>query len=74
MGSGAEVTIRDLASLIARVVGYNGRLSWDETRPDGTPRKLMDNSRLAATGFVCKTPLPEGLEAMYKWYLNTDYH
>lgn len=70
-GSGAEVSIRDLAGMIAGVVGFQGRLVWDSSRPDGTPRKLMDNSRLAATGFACETPLSEGLAAMYDWYLTT---
>jgi GDP-L-fucose synthase len=69
VGSGSEVTIRDLAELIARVVGFEGALVWDASKPDGTPRKLMDSSRLAALGWTAKIGLEEGLRRTYADFL-----
>eukprot|EP00245_Coleochaete_scutata_P010117 TRINITY_DN3493_c0_g2_i1.p1 TRINITY_DN3493_c0_g2~~TRINITY_DN3493_c0_g2_i1.p1 ORF type:complete len:313 (-),score=64.69 TRINITY_DN3493_c0_g2_i1:363-1301(-) len=69
MGSGKEVTIKELAELVKEVVGFEGELVWDSTKPDGTPRKLMDNSKLAGIGWEAKIPLKEGLEETYKWYV-----
>lgn len=69
VGSGKEVTIKELAELIKDVVGFEGDLVWDRTKPDGTPRKLMDSSKLADLGWSPKISLREGLEATYKWYL-----
>eukprot|EP00243_Klebsormidium_subtile_P003019 TRINITY_DN16153_c0_g1_i1.p1 TRINITY_DN16153_c0_g1~~TRINITY_DN16153_c0_g1_i1.p1 ORF type:complete len:331 (+),score=115.47 TRINITY_DN16153_c0_g1_i1:191-1183(+) len=69
MGSGSEVTIKDLAELVKEVVGYEGELKWDTTKPDGTPRKLMDNSKIAGLGWTAKISLKEGLTGTYKWYL-----
>lgn len=68
-GSGEEISIRDLAELISEVVGYGGTLTWDTTKPDGTPRKLMDSSRLKHLGWAPRTPLREGLARMYEWFL-----
>ncbi len=68
-GSGSEVTIAELARTIARVVGYEGRVELDPTKPDGTPRKLMDNSRLAEMGWVATTGLEQGLRLAYEAYL-----
>jgi GDP-L-fucose synthase len=68
-GAGTDVTIRELAETIGRVVGFNGRLVFDTTKPDGTPRKLMDSSRLAALGFKPKTSLESGIADVYRWYL-----
>ena len=65
VGSGMEVTIRDLAEMVCRVVGFEGRLVWDASKPDGTPRKLMDSSRLAALGWTAKIRLEEGLRRTY---------
>ena len=70
-GSGAEVSIRELTGLIAEVVGYRGRIVWDTDKPDGTPRKIMDSSRLHALGWRAETPLRQGLEKMYAWYRRT---
>ncbi len=70
-GSGDEVSIRALADLIATVVDYQGKIIWDAEKPDGTPRKLMDNSRLAAMGWRAKTTLNDGLARMYQWYCET---
>ena len=69
VGSGSEVTIRELAELIARVVGFEGKLVWDATKPDGTPRKLMDSRRLAALGWTAKIGLEEGLHRTYADFL-----
>ena len=68
-GSGEEVTIRDLVSMIADTVGYRGRIVFDPSKPDGTPRKIMDSSRIHAMGWRHKTPLQEGLRRTYEWYV-----
>lgn len=68
-GSDQEVTIRKLTELVAETVGFTGKISWDASKPDGTPRKIMDNSRLRALGWKPKTSLPEGLAKMYAWFL-----
>ncbi|XP_057872125.1 putative GDP-L-fucose synthase 2 [Cryptomeria japonica] len=69
MGSGIEVTIKELAELVKEVVGFGGELKWDSTKPDGTPRKLMDSSRLASMGWNPNISLRDGLVDTYKWYL-----
>ena len=69
VGSGQEVSIRDLAEVIARVVGYEGEVRWDASKPDGTPRKLLDSSRLHALGWRAEVPLEEGIRATYAWYV-----
>lgn len=70
VGSGKEVTIKELAELVAEVVGFKGELVWDSTKPDGTPRKLMDSSKLATMGWEPRIPLKEGLAETYSWYLD----
>ncbi|XP_043726065.1 putative GDP-L-fucose synthase 2 isoform X1 [Telopea speciosissima] len=69
MGSGKEVSIKELAELVKEVVGFQGDLVWDSTKPDGTPRKLMDSSELANLGWAPKISLWDGLVDTYKWYL-----
>ena len=69
VGSGEEVTIRELAGIIADVVGYDGELSFDSSMPDGAPRKLLDCSRLTLLGWRSKVALREGVERTYRWYL-----
>ena len=69
LGSGKEVSIRDLAGLIGQVVGFSGRLTFDSSKPDGTPRKVMDVSRLRELGWEANTPLVEGLRQTYEWYV-----
>jgi len=69
IGSGQEVSIRELATTIVEVVGYQGELVFDTTKPDGTPRKLLDSSRLEALGWSAPTSLRNGLAATYDWYL-----
>lgn len=69
VGSGVEVSIKELAELVKDVVGFEGELVWDTSKPDGTPRKLMDSSKLAELGWVPKISLRDGLVDTYKWYL-----
>lgn len=68
LGAREEISIRDLAKLLARVIGFRGRLDFDPTRPDGTPRKKVDTSRLDALGWRSATPLEQGLRETYAWY------
>jgi len=69
VGSGEELTIRQLAELIAQEVGFTGRLEFDPTMPDGTPRKLMDVARIRALGWKHRISLSEGIRGAYAWYL-----
>jgi len=69
VGTGADVTIAELAQTIARVTGFPGKVSFDPTKPDGTPRKLMDVSRLAGMGWRASIGLEDGLKDAYRWYL-----
>ena len=69
VGSGSEITIRDLAELIRETVGYRGELTNDTSKPDGTPRKLMDSSKMKALGWEAKTSLAEGLKIAYADFL-----
>ena len=69
VGSGEEISIRALAELVARVTGFAGRLEFDPTMPDGTPRKLMDVSRIRALGWAPRRSLEEGVRDAYAWYL-----
>jgi GDP-L-fucose synthase len=69
VGAGSDVTIRELAETIADVVGFRGTLAFDPSRPDGTPRKLMDVSRINALGWKPKTPLRDGLAQAYAWFV-----
>ena len=69
VGTGVDCTIRELAETVARVTGFTGQLSFDATKPDGTPRKLMDVSRLRALGWQADISLEEGLSDAYSWYV-----
>lgn len=68
-GAGFDVTIREIAETIADVVGYKGALTFDTTKPDGTPRKIMDSSRIRALGWKPEISLEDGLRSAYAWYL-----
>jgi GDP-L-fucose synthase len=68
VGVGQDLTIREIAEQIAAVIGFQGRISFDPSQPDGTPRKLLDVSRLAALGWQARTPLEEGLRHTYRWF------
>ncbi|WP_282183169.1 GDP-L-fucose synthase [Azospirillum agricola] len=70
VGTGTEVTIRELAELIAGVVGYTGTFRQDTSKPDGSPRKLMDVSRMTAMGWTAPTSLREGFAQTYRWYVD----
>lgn len=69
LGSAAEITIVGLAEKIAQVAGYKGRIHFDRSKPDGTPRKIVDVSKLAAMGWQARVPLEEGLRRAYAWYI-----
>ena len=70
VGSGMDCTIRELAEILARVVGFKGELIFDSSKPDGTPRKLMDISLLNSLGWVPETTLEDGLRDVYQWYVS----
>jgi GDP-L-fucose synthase len=70
IGSGIDCSIRTLAETIARVVGYHGEFVYDPTKPNGTPRKLLDVSRLRALGWEARTSLEEGIQRTYRWFLD----
>lgn len=68
IGIGVDVSIRELAELVARVVGYRGELAFDASKPDGAPRRLLDSGRLAGLGWRARTALADGMGEMYRWY------
>jgi GDP-L-fucose synthase len=70
IGTGTDLPIADLATMVCEVVGFRGMLRFDTNRPDGTPRKVMDVSRLTALGWTARTSLREGLEQTYRWYVD----
>lgn len=69
VGTGVDITIRELAESVARIVGYRGEIAFDASKPDGTPRKLMDVSRLERMGWTASTSLEDGLHETYEWFL-----
>jgi GDP-L-fucose synthase len=69
IGSGQDDSIRGLAETIASVVGYDEEFEWDTAKPTGTPRKLLDISRIKRLGWEPKTPLREGIAKTYAWFL-----
>ena len=69
VGSGKDITIKELAETIKAVVGYKGNILWDKSKPDGTPRKLMDVSKMRDLGWSYSTELTEGIEKTYQWFL-----
>ncbi|MCX7899537.1 MAG: GDP-L-fucose synthase, partial [Methylocystis sp.] len=68
-GAGFDLTIREVAETVARVVGYKGALAFDTSKPDGAPRKIMDSSRIRALGWKPEIALEDGLRSTYRWYL-----
>jgi GDP-L-fucose synthase len=70
VGTGVDCTIRELAETMARVTGFKGKLTFDASKPDGTPRKLMDVARLKFLGWQAETSLEQGLMETYQWFLN----
>ena len=71
VGTGTDVTIKQLAETIQQIVGHQGLIDWDTTKPDGTPRKLMDVSKMNTMGWRAEVGLEEGIESAYEWYLYT---
>ena len=70
VGTGKDVTIKEAAEMVAKTVGYEGDIVWDHTKPDGTPRKVLDVSRIQATGWKSEVSLEEGLKRTVEWYKN----
>jgi GDP-L-fucose synthase len=68
VGTGVDLTIKELAELIRSTVGHQGDIVWDDTKPDGTPRKLMDNSKLEAQGWSSSIQLSDGISSTYEWF------
>jgi len=68
IGTGADLTVRELAELICEIVGFKGALTWDSSKPDGTPRKLLDISKVQSLGWRATIPLREGIARTYEWY------
>ena len=68
VGSGEDVSIKDLAKMVSRVVGYNGLIEWDTNRPNGTPKRPLDYSKISSLGWKPKTSLAEGLQKTYDWF------
>jgi GDP-L-fucose synthase len=69
IGSGKDITVKELAVIIQQLTGHQGEIIWDTEKPDGTPRKLMDVSKMKALGWEYRTELKEGIEKTYSWYL-----
>lgn len=69
VGTGKDITIKELAEMIQKIVGHQGQIIWDDSKPDGTPRKLMDVSKLKDKGWNYSTELKEGIQITYEWFL-----
>jgi GDP-L-fucose synthase len=74
IGDGKDITIKELAELIRDIVGYTGEIAWDTTKPDGTPRKLLDITKLKSLGWAPKISLRDGIKQTYEWYLKMISH
>lgn len=70
VGTGEDLSIREIASLVKEIVGYEGEILWDPTQPDGTPRKVMDVQRINRLGWKARTSLEEGVRITYQWWVN----
>ena len=70
VGTGEDITIKELANIISDVVGFGGDVEWDTTKPNGTPRKVLDVSKIKTLGWEPKIPLSEGIDNTYYWYIN----
>jgi len=69
IGSGSDYSIKELAKIVAQIVGFQGRIDWDRTKPDGSPRKLLDSKKFLTLGWKPKTTFEKGLRLTYEWYL-----
>jgi GDP-L-fucose synthase len=72
LGVGEEISIADLSKLVQETVGFAGDIVWDRSKPDGTPRKLLDVSRMHALGWNSRISLVEGVSATYKWFVDNE--
>ena len=70
VGTGKDITIRELANIVKDVVGYEGNINWDKSKPDGTPQKLLDISKIKTLGWKPKISLKEGIKKSYDWFCN----
>ena len=70
VGSGKDITIKELAEMIQMIIGHQGNIIWDDSKPDGTPRKLMDVSKMIELGWQYSTELEEGIKKTYQWFLD----
>ncbi len=70
IGSGTDLTINELAIAVQKIIGYQGKIKWDSSKPDGTPRKLMDVSKMTHAGWKAKIKLEDGIRMTYEWFLN----
>ena len=70
IGTGKDITIKELAETIQNVIGHQGNISWDASKPDGTPRKLMNVSKMKEIGWQYSTELENGIQKTYQWFLN----
>jgi GDP-L-fucose synthase len=74
VGCGEDISIRELAELICDIVGFEGQLAWDDAKPDGTPRKLLDVTKLQNLGWRPTIPLRDGIAQTYEWFLKNVAH
>ena len=70
IGSGQEISIHELAKIIAKTVGYLGKIEFDQSKPNGTPRKALQNNRISRLGWKPEINLADGISTTYEWYLN----
>ncbi len=71
IGCGEDRTIKEIASIVSEVVGYKGDVSWDQSKPDGTPQKLFDISQIKRLGWKPNIDLKDGIRSVYEWYLKS---
>ena len=71
VGTGKELTIKELAGLVKKTVGFEGEIAWDKSKPNGTPRKLIDVTKLHKLGWTHKVEIEDGVEKLYEWYQST---
>jgi GDP-L-fucose synthase len=72
IGTGEDLTIKELANTIQKIVGHSGEIIWDDTKPDGTPRKLLDVSKMHNIGWKHQVSLEEGIKKTYNWFLENN--
>ena len=70
IGTGNDISIRDLAIIIKKIIGFQGNITWDNSKPDGTPKKLMDISKMESLGWKYSTNIEEGIKKTYDWFLD----